>query len=161
MAFKNRFRELRMETGWAEWVKVAVAVWLFISPWVLATATASGGGNAQGPDLAALSWNAWIAAVLIACTAVAAATERQPALEWLMLGLGAWIFISPWVLGFATPQLRAMDWNFWAIGALIFFVSLGELGFVQTRTATTVQPAGSPDLSYAGDRPQFERERRG
>lgn len=189
MAIITRFRDTRAEASWMEWVKVAVAVWLFISPWVLVAAEVAGGnagaGNAAAGGAAgaaagnaganvvltagvigALSWNAWIAAVLLACLAIgatAAPAERRQSLEWQMVALGAWLFVSPWVLGFAIPQLRGMDWNYWGIGALTFFLSAIELGFVvQRKTTATSEPAvGGADLRYAGDRPQqVDRESR-
>lgn len=37
--------------------------------------------------------------------------------DWLTLTLGAWLFVSPWVLGYAgTP---AAAWNAWAAGACL------------------------------------------
>ena len=42
--------------------------------------------------------------------------------EWLNLWLGVWIFVAPWVLGFAA---RASDaaWDHWIVGVLVFLVS--------------------------------------
>lgn len=160
MAFKDRFRDMRMETGYIEWVKLVIAIWLFIAPWVLASgalrATAAGG---QTAGLAAFAWNAWISAVLLAGIALAASTERRLSLEWLMVVLGAWIFISPWVLDFVSPQLAGIDWSFWAVGAVTFFISLGEMRLAQPQVAAA-QPGGA-NLAYAADRPQLDqRERR-
>jgi SPW repeat len=46
--------------------------------------------------------------------------------DWLDLVAGVWLFISPWVLGFAGNG-RA-GWNAWIIGAVIFLLALGALG---------------------------------
>jgi hypothetical protein len=45
--------------------------------------------------------------------------------DWLDLVAAAWLFISPWVLGFATDD-RA-GWNAWIIGAGIFLLALAAL----------------------------------
>ena len=45
--------------------------------------------------------------------------------DWLDVVAGAWLFISPWVLGFNTYD-RA-GWNAWIIGAAIFLVALAAL----------------------------------
>jgi hypothetical protein len=43
--------------------------------------------------------------------------------EWVNLALGVWIFIAPWVLGFATGGYVAAAWDHWIIGALVFIFS--------------------------------------
>ena len=36
--------------------------------------------------------------------------------DWVNLVLGAWLFISPWVIGFYS-QMPGQSWNFFVIGA--------------------------------------------
>jgi hypothetical protein len=43
-------------------------------------------------------------------------------LEFLLMALGIWVFISPWVLGF-SDQTRAA-WDNWISGAVIFLLAL-------------------------------------
>jgi hypothetical protein len=90
-----------------------LAVWMFISPWVLA----------YGP---ADSWNTWIVSAIIFLTALSALTSANVWHERITLVLGAWMFISPWVLGFSNPTAGA-SWNQWLVGALFFLISLGAM----------------------------------
>lgn len=43
-------------------------------------------------------------------------------IEFLLMALGLWVFISPWVLGF-SDQPRAA-WDNWITGAVIFLLAL-------------------------------------
>jgi len=38
--------------------------------------------------------------------------------DWLNLLFGVWLFISPWVAGFAATEMRA-SWNAWILGVAI------------------------------------------
>ena len=63
---------------------------------------------------------------------VAQGTERWR--DWVMLVLGAWLFLSPWILGFAGgapadaagaatgPAVSA--WNAWVVGAVIAVLAI-------------------------------------
>ena len=42
--------------------------------------------------------------------------------DWLNLLIGIWLFISPWVMGFAGSNAGA-DWNAWILGAAIVVFS--------------------------------------
>jgi len=45
--------------------------------------------------------------------------------DWTNIGLGAWLFVSPWVLGY--EPVRAAAWNSWIFGILIVAVSLSAV----------------------------------
>jgi hypothetical protein len=45
--------------------------------------------------------------------------------DWVNLVLGAWLFISPWALGYAG--LRAPAWNSWIFGAVVALLSIAAL----------------------------------
>jgi hypothetical protein len=126
-----------------DWINVILAIWLFISPWVLGFGTTV---NTAAPNAAAASpmdvaytaaWNAWVLGVIVFLVAVSAAMRRGfwqgSWQEWSNVILGIWIFIAPWVLGFANLQLAA--WDHWVVGFLIFIVSLSNLyGYRHTPT---------------------------
>ena len=42
-------------------------------------------------------------------------------IEFLLMALGIWVFLSPWVLGF-SDQSRAA-WDNWITGAVIFLLA--------------------------------------
>src|SRR5690348_6527262 len=92
----ERWRSLRSADA-MDWTKVAVAIWFFVAPWVLgyanATSTAGQAGGGASDLVSAMSWNAWIAAVLLAGIAVCAIAERERWQQWATLMLGAWLFI--------------------------------------------------------------------
>jgi len=45
--------------------------------------------------------------------------------EWLNLLLGAWVFLSPWFLGFSQDQ--GGSWDAWVLGILLALVALWAL----------------------------------
>ncbi|QBD77427.1 hypothetical protein EPA93_16080 [Ktedonosporobacter rubrisoli] len=106
-------------TRWQDWVSLVLGVLLFISPWIFGTAM-------YGTS----SWDAWIVGivgVILALLALAFINAAMP-LRWISLILGVWLFISPWVLGFAT--LSAAAWTAWIIGILFVIVN----GWTQLET---------------------------
>lgn len=96
------FRSLHILTA-------VLAVWLFISPWVLAYGT----GDA---------WNTWIVSAIIFLIALSALSRPTARHETANLILGIWMFISPWVLAFSHPSVGA-SWNQWLCGAAVFLLS--------------------------------------
>ncbi len=46
-------------------------------------------------------------------------------LEWLNVVLGAWLFLSPWILGFTSTSAAA--WSAWILGALIVVFAVWAL----------------------------------
>jgi hypothetical protein len=45
--------------------------------------------------------------------------------DWANLVLGGWLFIAPWVLGYAFVPAAA--WNSWIIGAVVAVISVAAL----------------------------------
>ena len=115
-------------TRWQDWVSLVLGVILFITPWVFGTATNG-----------ARSWDAWIIGVigvilaLLALAFLSAATIA----EGLSVVLGVLLFISPWVLGFASVAPAA--WAAWVIGVL--FVLVNGWTLLQTRSPRAGAPA--------------------
>ena len=96
---------------WQDWLLAFGGVWLFISPWVLTTTVDD---NA--------SWNAWILGSLVVATAWWALVRPQDtATGWLQGLYGAWLFASPWALGF-TGDVNS-SWNAWLFGATVVAIS--------------------------------------
>jgi hypothetical protein len=142
---------------WQDWCNLVLAIWLFISPWVLVF---SGGAPAPtagtpgaGPGIAGpaattggdAAWNAWVLGVIVFLVALSAIGRMEFWQEWINLLLGAWIFVAPWALGFAG-RLPNASWDHWIVGALIFLISLSNLSSVR-RSPTSV------DMAHAGDKP--------
>jgi hypothetical protein len=124
----REFVTMKAWTRWQDWVSLVLGVLLFIAPWVFGTAT-----------FGASSWDAWIIGVIgVILALVALAFLRAASIaEGLSVILGVLLFISPWVLGFAS--LSAMAWTAWIIGVL--FVLVNGWTLLQTRSPRISAPA--------------------
>jgi hypothetical protein len=74
-------------------VNLLLAVWLFLSPWIVGFV-----------GVMPAAWAAWLSAIAIGIFAIAALAAMAEWEEWINLALGIWVLISPWVLGFSTTQ---------------------------------------------------------
>ena len=102
---------------------LALAVWLFVSPWIVPLAA---GG--------AWAWNIWIVAVIVGGLSIAALSQLAEWEDWINLVLGAWLFFSPWIFGYAHAAAAA--WNSWIVGVLIAGIAIW--GVAAARTAISV-----------------------
>jgi hypothetical protein len=136
---------------WQDWANVILAIWLFISPWVLsfgAGMQVAPAGAVSGPGVAVshAAWNAWVLGVIVFLVALSAIGSWEVWQEWWNLVLGAWIFAAPWALGFVG--LPRASWDHWLTGAAIFFLALWELYRLRnapgmTASDTMVPPAAN------------------
>ncbi len=99
-------------TRWQDWVSAVLGVILFVTPWFLGTVTSASG-----------SWDAWIVGIVIVILALVSLglPTSSATFEWGVLMVGAWLFISPWVLGFTAISTAA--WVAWIIGLLLIVAS--------------------------------------
>lgn len=147
-------------TRWQDPANIVLAIWFFVSPWVLQfgdVSTARSGAEivaAQGGALTA-AWNAWILSVIVFIVAMSAMGRLALWQEWINMLLGAWIFVAPWVLGFGYGLDPSAAWDHWIVGALIFLVSAASLSNARTPAE---RGAGARRESY--DRMQHEPSRR-
>lgn len=108
-----------------EWLNLALAVILFLSPWVLGFAGETGA-----------AWTAWATAVAIAALAVAALVQFAQWEAWAGLVLGLWLAASPWIVGFS--QTATALWTHIVIGLLIAALAAWEAWSARYgRSATT------------------------
>jgi hypothetical protein len=95
--------------------QLALAAFLFVSPWLFAFAHGT------------LRIDTWIsAAVVVGVSAVALIAFREWE-EWIACALGLWIAVSPWVLGF--QHTVAMFINL-TVGILIAYLALLQLWLI-------------------------------
>ncbi len=85
----------KLTAQWKDTVNLVLGLWLLASPWALGFVTE------QAPTR-----NAWVVGVVIAVAALAALVAFNKWEEWVEAALGAWLIISPYLLGF-TPQMNA------------------------------------------------------
>jgi hypothetical protein len=132
---------------WQDWTNLVLAVWLFISPWVLAFAVATPPAGGGVPTVAGMAfspaWNAWVFGVITAIVTLWAMARFSVWQEWLAVLIGIWLFVAPWVLRFSAQRNPA--WDHWIVGVLIFVVSISALSYARA-------PAAS--YSHAGDKPR-------
>lgn len=134
-----------------DYANLILAIWLFISPWVLqfagGGAVTAPGANAGGGPMAGTgnaAWNAWVLGVIVFLVALSALGRMEFWQEWINVLLGIWIFVAPWVLRFL--QLTNASWDHWVVGALIFLISIWNL--MQMRNAPVAF-----DPAHAGNKP--------
>lgn len=123
-----------------DWANLVLAIWLFISPWVLQFGAGSGAAGAQMGVVSTAAWDAWVMAVLTFLVAISAVSRIEMWQEWLLMIFGIWLFIAPWVLGFT--QLASASWDHWIVGALVFLIALSSLS--TARTTAVVEPPRNP-----------------
>lgn len=139
---------------WQDWTNLMLAIWLFVSPWVLQF---GGGMSATGPAASGVAsaagtaaWNAWVLGVIVFLVALSAINRMELWQEWIILVLGIWVFIAPWVLDFAGGDLANAAWDHWVIGALIIILSIASLSAARRQAATI-------DYARAGSKPRSDR----
>jgi hypothetical protein len=136
------------ENYWQDWANAILAVWFFISPWILQFgAGAPAAGDAASTGLAGAvhtaAWDAWVLSVIVFLVAISAISRMDFWQEYVNIVLSIWIFIAPWVLGFA--MLSSAAWDHWVVGVLIFLFSISVLSRArQARMVTTTAPVDRP-----------------
>ena len=98
---------------WEDWCDWALGIWLCLSPWVLT--------YWQDPIA---TRNAVIVGFLIIFAEVVTLSWFRPWEEWINLALGAYLAVSPWLLGIteAVPKM-----NFVTVGLLVVGLALYEV----------------------------------
>lgn len=126
-----------MRSRWVDWINLLLGIWLFISPWVLGLATrrAASPGN---------FWWVGGAIFFFALWALTAPWARWT--EWINIILAVWLFISPWVLGFA--QVPRAAWNAWIVAVIVFLLACA--GLAVARRLTLRPPLGQSQRPMRG-----------
>lgn len=114
---------LRRWGRWQDFVIFLLGVWLFISPWLLGFAYNNPYTLSRSAAQQANPWNDWASGVIIIGAAVwVLAITWGYWIEFLLMMLGVWVFLSPWLLGFS--HLPGAAWDNWIIGALVFLLAV-------------------------------------
>jgi hypothetical protein len=106
---------------WQDWASWALGLWLVLSPWIVMFWT----------QKVALE-NAVIVGFLLLLVEVVTLSAFRVWEEWLNVILGAWLVVSPFVLGVAGASAIA---NFVCTGALVVALALNELREIGSRRA--------------------------
>lgn len=124
-----------------DWVPLILAIWLFISPWVLSFGSATVGGLTSPGAIGRAAWDAWVLGVILFLVSLSAVGRMEARQEWIALGLGIWIFIAPWVLGFVG--LGIADWDHLIVGALVLLAAVWNMSRAVS-VGPTPPPLGPP-----------------
>ena len=108
---------------WPDGVNFLLGIWLIVSPWAL---------NYAAENHAA--WNAYAVGVVIAVAAFAAIAAFHQWEEWVNVVLGAWLIVSPWLLGFNVNV--TIMWNQIAVGCLVAALALWSANAEHGQLAT-------------------------
>lgn len=109
----------KLDESWQDGLSLILGLWLIVSPWVLGFT-----------GIGAATWNAVIFGIVIALMALAVLIRFRDWEEWTDMVIGAWIAISPWVLGFATGTeggSPVATGNFLIAGLLVLALSAWSL----------------------------------
>lgn len=93
--------------SWPDRTNLLLGALLCVSPWL-----ASNGSTA-------ITWNAVIFGAAIAIAAIVAIAKPAVGPEWANVGLGAWLLIAPWVLGFSDQVVAG--WTSLLVGILVVY----------------------------------------
>jgi len=95
----------------ASWINVVLGIWLLLAPWQLHFTSGAMVGNSAGLGLL----------VLLVSGLSLLVSDTNHGFAWINIGLGGWVIVSPWVLGYgATTSL----WNAAIVGGLIVVFAL-------------------------------------
>ena len=100
---------MQLKEHWRDWLMLLLGVWLLISPFALGYAAAQAGMLAV--------WNPVIVGVAVIVFAIAVLRKTQMWEEWTLLLLGAWLIVSPFILGYAGINVAL--WNSIIVGLLV------------------------------------------
>ncbi|HEY1542497.1 MAG TPA: SPW repeat protein [Xanthobacteraceae bacterium] len=98
---------------WGDWSSWILGIWLVLSPWILLF-------NLETRAIE----NAVIIGALILVAEVVELSVFRDWEEWINIAAGAWLAISPWVLGIVSTAAR---WNFVVVGVLVVALAIYEL----------------------------------
>lgn len=119
---------------WQDWVNLILGVWLFVAPWIWGTGTAGMSALKMHSE-----WDSWIVGVIIVVMALwALATPTTMFPEWVNAIAGIWLFIAPWVMGFAAASHQSAV-NQWTVGIIVFVLAVWASGQTRQSTGTAVR----------------------
>ena len=105
----------RFSTYWEDSLNLLLGVALVVSPSLLGFASEQTAAS-----------NAYVVGVIIAAMALAALFAFQPWEEWVSAVLGAWLVVSPWVLGFSGHTTALYTHMLIGIAAIVLALLAGS-----------------------------------
>lgn len=109
-------------SSWPDRTNLVLGALLCVSPWLAWSGST------------AITWNAVILGAAIVMAAIAAIAKPGVGPEWTNLGLGAWLLIAPWVLGFADQAVAG--WTSLLIGMLVVYFAGMQIALLRRPAAS-------------------------
>lgn len=101
---------MKARSDWLSALTLMALTWLFLSPWVVK------------PFDATYAIDAWMVGTVTFVIIMTAMRPPRPALaNFIGAALGAWMFLSPWVLGYQGKYGPAL--NSWIMGGIVAVLS--------------------------------------
>ncbi len=97
---------------WEDWINLVLGIWLCASPWVL-----------EFSNEMTATQNAFVVGFLLILTESVALAAFSLWEEWASVVLGAWLVVSPWVLGIAALAAA----NVVIVGLVVLALALYEI----------------------------------
>lgn len=98
---------------WQDWIIMVIGIWVFITPWVF------GFSNMN------FAWSSFLTGALLTIFSIWELSNKKIWEEWINLIIAAWMFISPWILGFSRTTHPAFV--MFLFGAITFVVTLWSI----------------------------------
>ena len=85
-------------TKWQDWTSFALGLWLAVSPWAL-----------DYTRIDSATANAAFAGLVLALASHFEAALDELQAEWLNMGLGLWLVLAPFLLGFGSEAVPTIN----------------------------------------------------
>lgn len=118
-------------TRWSDTANILLGTWLVVSPWILGIPLEG------GPSI-----NVYLAGFFIASVAAFALWYHARWMEWALAGAGAWLIVSPWALGYASPATPA---TYNAVLAGLAVLGAASWALMNVRTPARTHTPRAPD----------------
>lgn len=107
------------EQRWQDGVTTLVGIFVFLTPWFIPYLFSA--SIAEG----AVAWSHHVVGAAITVIGIAALSRNRRWEEWVEIALGAWLIVSPWLLGFT--DMTELAWNSVIAGAAVVVLSASVL----------------------------------
>jgi hypothetical protein len=105
-----------MGMRWQDWMNCLLGLWLIVAPFLMAY---------DGGYWGVAAWNSYLAGLGLVVVPLLGLIKPMPQREWLVLALGIWLLLAPFLLGF-TIQAVAM-WNTILTGLVVVIAAAARL----------------------------------
>jgi hypothetical protein len=85
-----------MAMRWQDWMIPLIGLWLAVAPLIMIYEGGFGGVSA---------WNSYLVGIGLIAIPLLGLAKPVPGREWVVLALGVWLILSPFLLGFSAERI--------------------------------------------------------